>query len=355
MIVGSGQLNNSELPGMERQTYHIASVNRHIAVTHTVYGLKAPAVQTTATPYPFWLEEEEEKAQKKSSGSKWSVALAFTPSQFDPNMRPRTSPATSASAKQAFSRYNSATNLSTGQTASSASPVARDLQNAENLGLSYNVGMNVQYALSEKLSLQSGLQYMHNNSQIVTDNYLENFSNKERYPVFLNVLGANNSQVAFLADNTAVQDQNPFPGVPNVSMEPQKELQNTYPGVTQVSVKSLYQYISVPLRLQYKLIDKKLSTSLGAGVAADVFLKNTVGNTEANVPEVAFNRQNTNIYKSIGISGLLSARVNYEFGGRYSVYVEPSYRTALSSFTRSDEIRSLPNSFGVGTGLQYRF
>ena len=132
-------------------------------------------------------------------------------------------------------------------------------------------------------------------------------------------------------------------------------LQNTYPGVTQVMVQNLYRYISVPLRLQYKLIDKKLSTSVGAGVAADVFLKNTIGNTDAKVPEVEFNRQNNNIYKSIGISGLLSARVNYEFGGRYSVYVEPSYRTALSSFTRSEEIRSLPNSFGVGTGVQYRF
>ncbi|QHT71566.1 hypothetical protein GXP67_35330 [Rhodocytophaga rosea] len=356
-IVNGEQVHDKYMRNLDKEEFSINPLihTHNIVVANTIHTLEAPEVQTTTAPYPFWLEEEEkEQKQKKTGGSKWSVALAFTPSQFDPNMKVGSAPVASANAKQAFSAYNSATNLSPGQTANSGSAVGRDLQNAENFGLSYNLGMNVQYALSEKFSLQSGLQYMHNNSQIVTDNYLENFSNQERYPVFLNVLGTNNA-AAFLADNAVILNQNALPGTPNADVESLRSLQNTYPGVTQVSVQNLYQYISVPVRLQYKLIDKKLSTSVGAGVAADVFLKNTIGNTDAKVPEVEFNRQNNNIYKSIGISGLLSARVNYEFGGRYSVYVEPSYRTALSSFTKSDEIRSLPNSFGVGTGFQYRF
>jgi hypothetical protein len=37
------------------------------------------------------------------------------------------------------------------------------------------------------------------------------------------------------------------------------------------------------------------------------------------------------------------------------VYVEPSYRAALTAFTNSAIVSSRPNSFGIGTGFNYRF
>lgn len=351
----SSEQAKGEAVAVSRERYLLNQVPVSIAATEGIRQIQPPAVQIKANPYSFWPDEEEEE-QKKSAGSKWSLALAFTPGQFDPNMQVSPTPAASANAKSAFSGYNDAT-LSTGQTASMGSPVSQDLQDAENFGLSYNVGLNVQYALSEKFSLQSGLQYIHNNSQITTDNYLENFYSKERYPVFLSVLGVENASTAVLANNNFMMEGQvaTVPSPTSSNTEIQDQADNKYPGVTKVLVQNLYQYMSIPFRLQYKLLNRKLSTSVGAGLAADLFLKNTIGNTEANVSMVEVNRQNNTVYKALGISGLLSARVNYQLSGKYSVYVEPSYRAALSSFTRSAEVKSLPNTFGVGTGLQYKF
>jgi hypothetical protein len=258
--------------------------------------------------------------------------------------------------KTAYSNYSNSPTLQTGRNAQNATPIGQDLQDAENFGMSYNVGVNVQYALSEKISLQSGLQYMHNNSQITTDNYLENFSNRERYPAFLSILDENNTAASFFARNIESATNDAIPASPVLnSTNTGTNLNTTFAGVTEVLVENTYQYLSIPMRLHYKLTDNKFSTSIGAGLSADVFMKNTVGNAEANVPVVEFNRKNNSIYKNVGISGLVSAKLDYHFSDRYSLYIEPSYRSALTSFTKSDAVRSMPNAFGIGTGFQYRF
>jgi outer membrane scaffolding protein for murein synthesis (MipA/OmpV family) len=102
-------------------------------------------------------------------------------------------------------------------------------------------------------------------------------------------------------------------------------------------------------------LDQKVSTEIGAGVAADIFMKNTIGNPDENIATQEFNRSSSGPYRDLGFSGLVSARVNYQFSSRYNVYVVPSYRTALTPFTNSIIVSSRPNSFGIGTGFQYRF
>jgi hypothetical protein len=141
----------------------------------------------------------------------------------------------------------------------------------------------------------------------------------------------------------------------NLEMAVADKYTNAYPGVTEVVVYNTYQYMSIPLSLHYKLLDKKISTDIGAGVAADLFMKNTIGNPEENIANQAYDRGNKGPYKGMGFSGLFSARVKYKIASRYSVYVEPNYRTALTPFTNSLIVTSRPNSFGIGTGFQYRF
>jgi hypothetical protein len=112
--------------------------------------------------------------------------------------------------------------------------------------------------------------------------------------------------------------------------------------------------MSIPVRLHYKIIDKRLSTSIGAGIAADVFLNNKIGNKDANINATNLDSQ-ASIYKSIGMSGIFSTKLDYEISSRYSIFLEPSYRTALTSFTKSYIVKSLPSAFGIGTGFQFRF
>jgi hypothetical protein len=144
-------------------------------------------------------------------------------------------------------------------------------------------------------------------------------------------------------------------GFQNMEQSIAEKYAMSYPGITEIMVYNTYQYLSVPLSLHYKVLDKKVSTDLGAGLSADVFMKNTIGNPQENVAKEEFNRSSKGPYRGLGLSGLLSAKVHYKISSRYSVYLTPSYRTALTSFTNSLTVSSRPNAFGIGTGFQYRF
>jgi hypothetical protein len=47
--------------------------------------------------------------------------------------------------------------------------------------------------------------------------------------------------------------------------------------------------------------------------------------------------------------------MHYRFARKYSVFVEPSYRAAVTSYTNTPALQSRPALFGVGTGLQMLF
>ena len=63
-----------------------------------------------------------------------------------------------------------------------------------------------------------------------------------------------------------------------------------------------------------------------------------------------------NIHKNIYFNGLLGTMLGYSFAESYLVTVEPSYRFAVNSFTKSDfYLNSYPSSFMVTLGIAYNF
>jgi hypothetical protein len=270
-------------------------------------------------------------------------------------------PQASASLSNARNNYYGRTApsaISTGNTLQTNTTVGNDLEKAQSVNLSYNLGVSLDYALSEKFSLQSGLFYLYNNSQITTDHYLQNINNQEKYPEFMALIQpASSGPNGYALDATTQYSNSPGPssGFQNMELVMADKYVNSYPGVSEIMVYNTYQYLSIPLSLHYKLLDQKVSTEIGAGVAADIFMKNTIGNPDENIATQEFNRSSSGPYRDLGFSGLVSARVNYQFSSRYNVYVVPSYRTALTPFTNSIIVSSRPNSFGIGTGFQYRF
>lgn len=292
---------------------------------------------------------EEEADYTQATASRWSVGLNFTPSQFNPNINVANNAATKLTGGSPFasnSNFATATGVAQDDNALNqqrtlrTSDLGNDLANARTLGISYNIGVDVGYALSEKFSLQSGVQYLYNNSQVTTDNYLEEFMSREKYPAF----------VSLISDEPVVAEN-----VPLSSVGTGRVVSSYRTGVTEVAVYNTYQYLSVPVRLQYKIAGNKLSTSVGAGLAADIFLRNSIGNSAENVNTINFDGAGSSVYRAVGLSGLLSARLNYKVASRYNFFLEPGYRLALTPFTRSSLVKSKPDSFGIGTGIQYRF
>jgi hypothetical protein len=329
----------------------ISAISRSVRIPNEPLALRRKVEQQPLRESIFADELVEETRQKKSGASRWSMGLAFTPNQFEPNMQ------VSAPSPSPMSYSRSMANNSPSLAHTSNMPAVvmdampeHELDRARASGVSYNLGFNVNYALSDRISVQSGLHYLLNNSQINTSNYLEDVHNRERFPAFVTLL--ENGPVTRSGDFLSDQANLYYAG----KQQQEGRYYTMATGVnSEVAVYNSYQYLSVPLALQFKLLDKKVSSSIGAGLAADMFLQNTLGNEAANVSPTSFTSAAGTIYRNVGLSGLMNARVQYSVTSRYGVYVEPSYRMAISSYTRTSTIISRPYAFGVGMGFQYHF
>jgi len=102
-------------------------------------------------------------------------------------------------------------------------------------------------------------------------------------------------------------------------------------------------------------IPVELGATLGAGVSGDIFLSNRFGNEQAGIDEVHITSTKGTAYRKLGFSAWLGLKMQYRFARKYSVFLEPSYRTAVTSFTNTPALQSRPSMLGVGTGLQMLF
>ncbi len=279
-------------------------------------------------------EAVQQKKSKKQPHSRWQMGLGFASSRFNPNFRTESTP-----------DYASLSNAYTSRTA--VSPVAQDLSRITRPGIAYTTDVQVGFSLSERFSLQGGVQYRYDNSQLEVSQYLADVAGNRLQPVFYDVL--NNS--AANADALVMEKSPPAP------LQASSVYVATFNNAQAQVVDNTYQYMGFPMRLVYKVLNRKVRASVGAGMSADVFVRNRIGGGANNVETIEITPSSNSAYRNLGFSGLLSLKVDYSLGSgsRYSVFIEPAYRKALTSFTASSSLESFPSWWGIGTGFQYRF
>ena len=298
----------------------------------------------------YWAKvttEDEKVAQKTDAKrDRWQIGLAFAPGAYQPNFRINESSSAFMSAMSNISAANGSTRLD----ASALSVANRDLETATAQGLSYQTGLRLEYALSRRFSVQSGVDYLYNSSRVNIDSYISNAMNGRNELAFASILNYENqtrAEALTLADAPASVDYGS--AFYNVNGKILTEAQPFIP------VQNVYEYVGIPIRVNYQLLTKKLGATLGAGVSGDVFLSNRFGNEEREIDEVRITSVKGTAYRKLGISAWLGLKMQYRFARKYSVFLEPSYRMAITSFTNTPALQSRPSLFGVGTGLQMLF
>ncbi len=281
------------------------------------------------------VKSQEEKASKKS---RWQVGAGITPGSFNPNFSTDGSQMSYASSNYGFSR--NVTNV----VSSNVLADQTGLNKITTPGISYNTGIQAEFALSERWSVQGGVQYTYNQSQIQTLQYISVANTESIQPTFYSLLSKSSPVQSNNALGTSLDAQNTnYAYTTAVTTGDAKPLNN------------VYQYMGIPVRMLYRVFNKKLKASVGAGVSTDLFLRNRISSDEANIQSLEINRSENSIYKNMSMSGLLSVKLDYTLGNHYSIYLEPTYRRAITSFTTSSTLASYPSWWGVGTGVQYRF
>ncbi len=189
-------------------------------------------------------------------------------------------------------------------------------------GISYTVGLNMGTRISQKFVLQSGLFYAKKTSSTSTSSIAID-ENNEAYPMHFT--------------NVARMDQSYY----NVN----------YPA--EISLNNSFQFISIPLKLGYHIVDEKVGVIVYSGVSSEFFLNNKIDDGKDGLNAVNVKRGSDSPYRNVWFNGLVSLELKYNFGGFYSAFIEPSYKISLNSLTKSDfAVKSEPKSFNIGMGVK---
>ncbi len=300
----------------------------------------------------YWakVETEDEQVAQKTDAKRdrWQVGLAFAPGAYQPNFRVNQH---SPAFMNAVNNFSAANFGNARVDASTLSAANRDLETATAQGLSYQTGVRLEYALSRRLSVQSGLDYLYNSSSVSTNSYVQNSLSGRNEPAFASIVNYGNQA---RAESLTSADAPPSVEYGS-SFNDQTGGRSLNQSASVIPVQNVYKYVGIPVRVNYQLLTRKLGATLGAGVSGDIFLSNRFGNEQAGIDEVHITSTKGTAYRKLGFSAWLGLKMQYRFARKYSVFLEPSYRTALTSFTNTPALQSRPALFGVGTGLQMLF
>jgi hypothetical protein len=191
------------------------------------------------------------------------------------------------------------------------------------LALSY--GVNVGFKITNRFLVQTGIAYRKANTTTTTNGYIENPDDNTRIPI----VATYNYQ---------------FEGLSSVNFMEQTDLNNQY------------EFASIPVRVGYMVLDRKVSVTLLAGMSSEFFINNTIEDKSNFLQTLSSNDATDTPYKNLYFNGSFGTMIGYSFAGNYMMTIEPGYRMALSSFTKDNfYLNSFPSSFMLTFGLAYNF
>jgi hypothetical protein len=200
-------------------------------------------------------------------------------------------------------------------------------------GNSYLIGFQAGVAISKHVFIESGIQYWRGNSWLESDALIMNRLDSKRADLYNSFLANNQVIPVFSRQNVLLPTNNPY------------------------RVQNVYQYLSVPLRVGYRLRPlPKVETAVLAGASGDFFQKNTIHTQTANlVSSIEYTRQD-HWYRNLNLSGLVGVSVGYDLPSRWQISADAQYRHALlDGVNQPSAVHSRLTQWAIGLGLKRHF
>lgn len=218
--------------------------------------------------------------------------------------------------------------------------------------LSYSGGVGFSYKISRKLSIQSGLYYSSVGNEV--DN-IQSFSGFRQFDytkgdhnfmvhTSAGLIQTDNPDV-FLADNMSERV---------VTMYTRDVFDPTKASLPMID-NSLFQnfgYLEMPVVLRYKILDRDIDFNLVGGMSYNLLVNNSV---HAMIGGSKYDIGKTAGLNSFLVSSSLGMGMEYTISDKISLNLEPTFRYYLNPFSSISGISGNPYSFGIFSGLSYRF
>lgn len=217
---------------------------------------------------------------------------------------------------------------------------------------SYSGGLSFSYKISKRFSIQSGLYYSSLGQK------LDGINSYSGFQQYSSSKGGHNFEV--LTSTGTVYTSNPdvfllANGSDRVLTAYTKDVFDPNKASLQPVNNSLNQnfsYLEFPVILRYKLIDKTIGINLIGGLSYNLLVHNSVYTTlDGNIYPVG----DTKGLNPLSLSSSLGMGMEYNVSSKLSLNLEPTFRYFLNPFSVTTGTYIHPYSFGVFSGVSYKF
>ncbi|MGB5242971.1 MAG: outer membrane beta-barrel protein, partial [Lutimonas sp.] len=214
------------------------------------------------------------------------------------------------------------------------SPISENLRNnAISSDEAFSYGVKVNYQLTDKINIQSGL------------NRLElGYNTKD---VNLSIASSKYPNNNINAKNSAIYLSSSQNSRPNIES-------STVAGKTDIEgeLNQSFEYLEIPLEMKYNLFESKVGLNLVGGFSTYILTDNQVSFVLPNLNETKIGEANN--LNSFNFSGNLGFDIDYKITQDWFLNVTPMLKYQFNTFSNSSG-NFQPYYFGVYSGVNYRF
>ncbi len=230
--------------------------------------------------------------------------------------------------------------------------LARQIMESEQAQISYSGGVTFSYKISHKLSIQSGLYYSSVGQEV---GGINSFSGFQKYDY---TKGDRNFQVLTSSGTIYTNNVDVFlvdKAGERVLTRYTNDIFDPLKSDLQYLNNSLYQnfsYLEMPFILKYKLLDKTLDVNVIGGLSYNMLVNNSVYTTIDGGRYPVGKTEGLNPFM---LSSSIGMGMEYNLSEKISLNLEPTFRYYINPFSIMPGIKIHPYSFGVFSGLSYKF
>jgi len=241
-----------------------------------------------------------------------------------------------------YSRFNSGNDELSKQLMASEQPL-----------ISYSGGVAFSYKINKRFSIQSGLYYSSLGQEV---DGINSFSGFQKYDYtkgdhnfeVLTTNGTvytNNADVFLIADGPG---ERILTNYTSDVFDPEKAslqyINNT--------MRQNFSYLELPIILRYKVVDKMIDFNLIGGVSYNLLVNNSV---YTMIDGGRYPIGETEGLNLLTVSSSLGMGMEYNFSDKLSLNLEPTFRYYLNPFNEMAGSKIHPYSFGIFSGVSYKF
>lgn len=230
--------------------------------------------------------------------------------------------------------------------------LSKQLMAEEQPLISYSGGVAFSYKINKRFSVQSGIYYS-SLGQVVDG--INSFGGFKQYD---ETKGDHNFEVLTSGGTVTINNADVFL-IANVGVErvltssidvfDPKKANLKYINNT---IRQNFSYLELPIVMRYKFIDKVIDFNLIGGVSTNLLVNNSV---YTMVDGGRYSLGTTEGLNLITLSSTLGMGMEYNISDNFSLNVEPTFRYYLNAFNGMTGSKIHPYSFGIFSGISYKF